>query len=127
VHDLNDEQIALLNKAVSGRVYIWQTENKGRDVYPFHHQYVTQILGNYDIVGHFHTKKSKDLSDASGDRWRRYLLGNLIGSKVAIDEILALFNDRQVGLVFAEDAHCVDEADNGDYIEALLQQLGYNK
>lgn len=127
VNDLGEHERRMLQDCVSGRLVTDQVENIGRDVHPFHQQFVEHIQGHYDLVGHFHTKKSTDSADGIGDRWRRYLLGNLLGSLHATNEILEKFNDLTVGLVFAEDAHCIDEADNGRAIETLLEPLGYSR
>ncbi|MEW5838771.1 MAG: rhamnan synthesis F family protein [Pseudomonadota bacterium] len=124
VHPLEEAELESLRSAVSGEVFTLRVGNEGRDVYPFHRLYVESIAGRYDVVGHFHTKKSKDSGERLGDRWRRYLLSNLIGSKPAASQILAQFNAPEVGLVYAEDRHCVDEADNGEYIQELLEQMG---
>ncbi len=123
IPNLDKEHIKQLAESVTGELYLRKFDNRGRDVYPFHRQFVDDIEGNYDVVGHFHTKKSGDIADGIGDRWRRYLLGNLMGSREASREVLSLFNDPRTGLIFAEDRHLVDEGDNGQYIESLLDQL----
>ncbi|GAB2718991.1 rhamnan synthesis F family protein [Halomonas garicola] len=127
VVELSEGSLKALEESVTGRVFTRKIDNCGRDVYPFHRQFVEEIYGNYDVVGHFHTKKSSDNADGVGDRWRRYLLGNLIGSEEAANEVLGLFKDDKVGIVFAEDSHLVDEASNGPWIEQLLEPLGYQR
>jgi lipopolysaccharide biosynthesis protein len=72
---------------------------------------------------HFHTKKSNDNESGVGDRWRKYLLGNLLGSVSAANQILGMFDDDHVGMVFAEDAHSTDEGENRPFIEAMLKLL----
>ncbi|OYY73986.1 MAG: hypothetical protein B7Y40_06945 [Gammaproteobacteria bacterium 28-57-27] len=124
VHPINEKYREILESAVSGQVYYTHIPNEGRDVYPFHVTFTSSILDHYDVVGHFHTKKSKDSGEGLGNRWRRYLLANLIGSRQAAAQILGQFNDPEVGLVYAEDHHCVDEASNGIYIEELLRSVG---
>ncbi|QOR37432.1 glycosyltransferase [Billgrantia diversa] len=127
IPNLTDRQIAELDESISGTFHLKQVENRGRDVHPFHRQFVEEIQGNYDVVGHFHTKKSKDLSPGTGDTWRQYLLSNLMGSPVGTSEVLAHFGDHEVGLVFAEDPHLVDEGQNGPHIEKLLEPLGLKR
>ncbi|USZ49721.1 rhamnan synthesis F family protein [Halomonas sp. DN3] len=127
VPELTDEQVELLKGCVSGSLYLRKVKNCGRDVHPFHREFCDEIVGNYDVVGHFHTKKSSDNVDGVGDRWRRYLLSNLIGSPMAAREILALFNDKRTGFVFAEDSHLPDEGKNGKYIEQLLEPLSLTR
>ena len=123
VHALSEADAALLRDAVSGSVHFERTPNLGRDAYPFHLAYAESIQGHYEVVGHFHTKKSKDCGGDTGVRWRKYLLQNLIGSVPAARQILGLFNDPRVGLVYAEDRHCVDEGENRPYIEQLLGKM----
>jgi glycosyltransferase involved in cell wall biosynthesis len=127
VPELTDQQIDELRNAVTGNLHLKRIENRGRDVYPFHRQFVEEIHGNYDVVGHFHTKKSSDNAKGVGDRWRRYLLANLIGSREASNEVLDLFVDERTGLVFAEDSHLVDEGKNGPYIKKLLEPHGFQR
>ncbi|WP_179916223.1 rhamnan synthesis F family protein [Vreelandella glaciei] len=127
IPDLTPEQLELLQSSITGTVYTQKVANCGRDVYPFHRLFVEKIYGHYEVVGHFHTKKSTDNADGVGDRWRRYLLTNLMGSRSAANEVMGQFADKRVGLVFAEDSHMVDEADNGKWIEELLEPLGYSR
>jgi glycosyltransferase involved in cell wall biosynthesis len=124
VPELSDQEIRELENAVTGSLYLKRIENRGRDVYPFHRQFVEEVYGHYDIVGHFHTKKSNDNAKGVGDRWRRYLLANLMGSREATNEVLGFFRDGKTGLVFAEDSHLVDEGENGPFIEQLLKFNG---
>lgn len=123
VTPIDDAYRALLEKSATGVVYYIEFPNSGRDVYPFHVIYLDYIMGKYDIIGHFHTKKSKDSGEGLGDRWRRYLLANLIGSPEASAQILAQFNDPSIGLIYADDHHCVDEASNAGFISELLSKL----
>lgn len=127
VPELTEEQVNLLEGSVSGTLHLSKVDNGGRDVHPFHRQFCEEIVGKYDVVGHFHTKKSTDNAEGIGDRWRRYLLSNLIGSPMAAREILGRFNDDRTGLVFAEDSHLTDEGKNGKYIEQLLEPLGLTR
>ncbi|MCC4270456.1 glycosyltransferase [Marinobacter nauticus] len=127
VPELTELQVEELENAVTGNLHLKRIENRGRDVYPFHRQFVEEIHGNYDLVGHFHTKKSSDNAKGVGDRWRRYLLANLMGSREACNEALGFFLEQDTGLVFAEDSHLVDEGGNGPFIEKLLEPLGLKR
>ncbi|MCA0901411.1 rhamnan synthesis F family protein [Microbulbifer agarilyticus] len=109
----------------AGLVVLRLVENVGRDVTPFFSELSDELyLGGYDVVGHFHSKKSLSTSDKVGDRWRNYLLRNLIGSKEAATEILSCFNQSGVGLVFAEDMHAVDIGRNDEYARELCEAAG---
>jgi glycosyltransferase involved in cell wall biosynthesis len=123
VHKLSKSDKAWLHDAVSGSVHFERTENFGRDVYPFHLAYLKSIQGHYDVVGHFHTKKSRDCGGDMGARWRKYLLQNLIGSVPAATQILDLFSNPRVGLVYADDRHAMDEGENKPHIEQLLGKM----
>jgi glycosyltransferase involved in cell wall biosynthesis len=127
IPELTPADLEMLQDSITGTVYTQKVDNCGRDVYPFHRFFVEKIYGHYEVVGHFHTKKSTDNADGIGDRWRRYLLTNLMGSRAATNEVMGQFADERVGLVFAEDSHMVDEADNGPWIEQALQPLGYQR
>ncbi|SEG55025.1 rhamnan synthesis F family protein [Marinobacterium lutimaris] len=127
VPELTEEQIELLKGSVSGTMHLRKVDNSGRDVYPFHRQFCEEIFGRYELMGHFHTKKSADNADGVGDRWRRYLAHNLLGSPSAAREILDKFNNERVGLIFAEDNHLPDEGKNGQYIEQLLEPLNQSR
>ena len=53
------------------------TKNVGRDVAPFFAA-CSDLIDQYDFIGHFHTKKSMTVN--WGHEWRRYLLDQLLGS-----------------------------------------------
>lgn len=75
-----------------------QTQNIGRDIGPFLVD-VAPRLKSYDLIGHFHSKKSTTVS--WGDRWRRYLLNNLLGSQDGVRAILQCFIDEpSLGLLY---------------------------
>lgn len=80
-------------------------KNIGRDIYPFFF-----ILGtnwkNYDIVAHFHSKKSL-YTGQSQDGWRRYLLKSLLGSGQEINKIITILSSEKGGIVFPQTFHNV--------------------
>lgn len=74
------------------------TGNKGRDVIPWFE--ISKYIDNYDIAGHFHTKKSLEADMFAGDSWRNDLIDMLI--KPA-DRIMTEFqNNSKLGLVIAD-------------------------
>lgn len=75
-------------------------KNIGRDVYPLLKQ-LSSNYKKYDIIGHFHTKKTK--TEYLGDLWREHIYDNLLGSSVNIREIFALFDNEKVGLIMPTD------------------------
>lgn len=95
--------------------------NRGRDLAPLITQFGERLV-SYDVVGHFHTKKSPHQETLSG--WFDELLSSLCGSKSGVSQIFALF---------AEDAKVIYPAgtrvaswdrtgwsDNTDLAAALL-------
>ena len=58
-------------------VFVESTPNRGRDIAPFIIQFGDR-LSKYDIVGHFHTKKSIHNNNLSS--WRTKLFDNLFGA-----------------------------------------------
>jgi len=111
-----------------GRVVrIAHTPNRGRDIGPLLTEFSAQILESYDVFGHMHTKKSKDLADAAnGQRWFRFLLQNLIGGDQAMmDKILGRMSaDTGIGLVFPEDPHLLDWGKNEIYALDIARRMG---
>lgn len=72
--------------------------NKGRDIYPM--LLLKDDLINYDIIGHFHTKKSKEADFFAGESWRTELINMLV--KPA-DNIINNFEvNKNLGIVIAD-------------------------
>jgi glycosyltransferase involved in cell wall biosynthesis len=102
-------------------------ENKGRDIAPFLCQF-SDRLQQFDIIGHFHTKKSINsakLKSGEVDEWREFLLDTLIGGKYnCMDQILsAMQSDERIGLVFPEDPNIVGWTKNRQHAESLVGRL----
>lgn len=76
---------------------IFVTGNVGRDVLPM--LKLKDYLSDYDYIGHFHTKKSKEADFWAGESWRNELIDMLI--KPA-DNILANFDNDRLGIVIAD-------------------------
>jgi rhamnosyltransferase len=74
------------------------TENKGRDILPW--LSIKDRLNQYDIVGHFHTKKSLNTEEWIGDIWLDDLLDSLLHN---IDSIINEFhNNQSLGIIIPE-------------------------
>ena len=99
--------------------------NRGRDIGPF----LTELgpivrAGQYDVVGHLHGKRSLAVDAALGDRWRSFLMGTLLGGKAGLPAVLSLFErDPTLGLVFAEDRHCVGWGKNRPFAAGLAARM----
>ncbi|MCP4061197.1 MAG: glycosyltransferase [Pseudoalteromonas sp.] len=122
--NIEKQVAAIFSTCGAKNIEVVFVENIGRDVAPFFDSLKNQVFHNeYDIVGHFHSKKSNDVDQGTGDRWRKYLLENLIGSEEAVTEIFQLFNDPNIGLVFAEDAHNIDYGKNKSFGDELCDAM----
>ncbi|MFT4505381.1 rhamnan synthesis F family protein [Caballeronia sp. 15711] len=101
--------------------------NRGRDVGPFFTEFQSD-LQKYDVVGHFHTKKSPHVM--AGSRlvkdWVDFLMENLIGGRYqsARAIISAFSQDEKLGLVFADDPHLIGWDKNRPFAERLANRLG---
>jgi len=101
------------------------TPNRGRDIGPFLTE-VGQLVGDgqYDVVGHLHGKRSLAVDAGLGDRWRSFLVGTLLGGKAGLPAVLSLFErDPKLGLLFAEDRHCVGWSKNRPVADGLAARL----
>lgn len=108
----------------AARVEVVVVENIGRDIGPFIFALKDKLLsGQYEVVGHFHSKKSLDVNEAVGDKWCDYLMGHLIGTPENACNVLSLFNDAQVGLVFPEDTNTCDIGENSAFVADLCGML----
>jgi glycosyltransferase involved in cell wall biosynthesis len=119
-----------LNTYKRGSVEVRVTPNRGRDIGPMLSEF-GKSLCEYDIIGHFHGKKSVALKSmgASADMsdiWREFLLQHLIGDRYpAFDRILEAFNiDEQLGLVFPEDPTIVGWTANYEHAQAVARRIG---
>lgn len=74
--------------------------NIGRDIAPFLVEFAS-VLANYDVVGHFHTKKSL-YNNGSTDGWREYALDALLPSGNGISHLLRLLDEQKYGLVYPQ-------------------------
>lgn len=99
--------------------------NRGRDLAPFLRGLTDGLYSGYDVVGHFHGKRSVHVESATGDRWRDFLLEHLVGGEYAMaDAILQVFAEASnVGLVFAEDPNLNGWDENLEIAEALATRM----
>ncbi|MGT2907649.1 rhamnan synthesis F family protein [Streptococcus dentiloxodontae] len=90
-----DIEKILLHNHVQARIFV--TGNIGRDVLPM--LKLKSNLADYDYIGHFHTKKSKEADFWAGESWRKELIEMMV--KPA-DSILSGFDNDKLGLVIAD-------------------------
>lgn len=92
-----------------GPVVVGVCPNRGRDIGPMLTSF-SDVLQSYDVVGHFHGKRSLALTSVGlstqlGVQWHEFLLQHLLGAKFPmVDIILGRFAaDPGLGLMFPED------------------------
>lgn len=108
----------------AAQVIIATYDNIGRDVAPFI-KVMAGIYDHYEVIGHFHSKKSLEAGGDVGDRWRQFLLNTLIGPKLQVFEILQNFEkDPRLGLLMAEDRHVIGFTKNKPFADAICDAVG---
>lgn len=99
--------------------------NRGRDIAPFIVQFGKR-LATYDIVGHFHTKKSPHCESLNG--WFTSLMDVLCGSRSGVAQIFALLGDDGKVVYPAGRRLTRDHdgwSDNFEIARDLLKQTGH--
>jgi rhamnosyltransferase len=106
--------------------------DKGRDVLPW--MSLSKTLSTYDVVGHFHTKKSLDNDWIVGESWRNDISEMLIKpaqaifSEFAAHPELGLFiNDVPTTFNFNYGPSYIGERELAPFKEKIWQQLNYPK
>ncbi|ABD89721.1 rhamnan synthesis F family protein [Rhodopseudomonas palustris] len=122
------EQAAQIRKSLRAfgiqNADVWSVPNRGRDIGPFLKE-MPDKLGSYDIVGHFHGKRSKHVDSTVGDQWRDFAWQHLIGDAFPMIDVIAdaFAEDAKLGLVFAEDPYLNGWDENRDLAERLAQRM----
>ncbi|KTD14155.1 glycosyl transferase, family 2 [Legionella gratiana] len=99
--------------------------NRGRDIGPLISAFADE-LQKYEVIGHFHTKKSLDIKNAQFARdWYLFLIENLLGGKhLMADQIINEFKkDIKIGLVFADDPYLLDWGKNKVFADELAEKM----
>jgi hypothetical protein len=126
----NNANARLLGRAAAhysrGEVILKVVPNRGRDVGAMLTALSDELM-SYEIIGHFHGKRSVHVPDPNiGERWREFLWQNLLGDYFPMmDTILDYFAEfENVGLIFADDPHLSDWDLNRDIAEDLARKCG---
>jgi len=107
--------------------------NRGRDIGPFLSEFGQELINQYDIIGHIHTKKSEHITDrASVSRLVRFLMVNLLGDgkKLAtadtiIEKMVASKQDNKpIGFVFPDEKMAVGWVKNRKIADRIAWRLG---
>ena len=118
--------------AYSGRIGdVKVVPNRGRDIGPFLTEFGAQLIAEYDLIGHIHTKKSVAVPhEVVGKQWFLFLLENLLGGTHGnmADVILAnMYQDKSIGMVFPDDPHVVGFGGNRPFAEKYAERLGVER
>jgi lipopolysaccharide biosynthesis protein len=99
--------------------------NRGRDIGPFM-MIMKEVLTDFDIVGHFHLKGTKQLSIRAVQQWQDFLYDTLIGNHGEIaEQLLDTFQvNSKLGLVFQEDPCLPSWGKNLNLVVDVLSKLG---
>ena len=81
--------------SLSAKVLVF--DNIGRDIIPM--LKIKNYLQNYDYIGHFHTKKSKEADFWAGESWRNELITSMIDIG---NRIISNLEQPSIGLVIAD-------------------------
>ncbi|SAL15737.1 type 11 methyltransferase [Caballeronia terrestris] len=113
-----------------GSVVLRVVPNRGRDIGPFVTEFAADLT-RYDLVGHFHTKKSVHV-EASSDlvrNWVNHVMETLLGgAHPAAETIVSAFaDDPALGMVFADDPHMIGWDKNLPFAKPLAEKLGLAK
>jgi glycosyltransferase involved in cell wall biosynthesis len=111
-----------------GQVIIRKVPNRGRDIGPLFTAFADEIADGYDIVGHFHSKRSLFADATLGETWREFLWQNLLGDFAPMmDIILGHFaTDERLGMIFPDDPHLPDWDHNLALAEKLAARMGFS-
>jgi hypothetical protein len=120
-----DEIAKAVAKSGLKKVEIAVGSNRGRDLAPFLQGLRNGLYSGYDVVGHFHGKRSVHVESTTGERWRKFLWEHLVGGESAMaDTIMRVFAEQpRVGLVFAEDPNLNGWDENLEIGEALAARM----
>jgi glycosyltransferase involved in cell wall biosynthesis len=113
----------------AGEAKVRLLPNVGRDIGPFLTGLSAELVADYDIIGHIHTKKSVALAnDALVRNWTAFLFENVLGGKVGgamLDRVLNAFAaDSDLGIVFPSDPHVISWSRNRDPAMRLAASIG---
>jgi glycosyltransferase involved in cell wall biosynthesis len=100
--------------------------NRGRDVGALLTGLSQVALFGYEVIGHFHGKRSPHVDAAIGEAWRNALWENLIGGEHNMMDVVmnSFAADGTLGLVFAEDPNLADWDENRTIADGLAARMG---
>ncbi|WP_213297220.1 rhamnan synthesis F family protein [Paraburkholderia sacchari] len=117
---------AVLKDYARGTFDVRVVTNRGRDIGPMVTEFAKDLQA-YDVIGHFHTKKSLHVAGSPLVRdWIAFLMENLLGTTYpAARNILSAFaDDPKLGLMFADDPNMIGWDKNLKFAEKLASEMG---
>ena len=89
--------------------WVFDFENRGRDIGPFLVFLRSGVLFRYELVCKLHTKLSPHIQESDGwdypdgNTWRRALIGGVLGNAREIEQVVSSFHsDPDLGMVVAD-------------------------
>jgi glycosyltransferase involved in cell wall biosynthesis len=110
-----------------GEVRVTLVPNRGRDIGAFLTALRTEVMEQYDLIGHLHSKRSLFIGDRLvGERWRKFIWRNLIGGRYPMMDIVLrhMVRDARLGIVFPDDPHLSDWDCNLEIAQQLVREIG---
>ena len=103
--------------------------NRGRNFGPLLQGLGEELDQECDLYAHLHTKRSQHLNPKDTKQWRKFLMDHLLGQDgcPVMDNIVDAFEqDPNLGMVFADDPHCIGWTENQESARLLMKKLELN-
>ncbi|PRY90999.1 glycosyl transferase family 1 [Donghicola tyrosinivorans] len=132
VSTTEEEDAAEARRLLDGygaKVEVRVLPNVGRDIGPLLTGFGPELVRDYDVIGHVHTKKSLFLGKSDViEAWVSFLYENILGGAQGgpmIDRVLnAMAEAPDIGIVFPGDPNLISWSRNRDQGERLAKRLG---
>ena len=101
--------------------------NHGRNFGPLLQGLGQELDEHCDLYAHLHTKRSQHLNPNVTTQWRKFLMDHLLGQDgcPVMDSIVNTFeHDPNLGMVYADDPHCIGWTENKGSARLLMNKLG---
>ncbi|WP_165354616.1 rhamnan synthesis F family protein [Tropicimonas sp. IMCC6043] len=124
------EEVRAALESYSGPVAaLRDVPNRGRDIAPFLTEFGKEMVAGFDIIGHLHTKQSRDLKDrAFVETWVEFLMENTLGGPkggAMLDRIVsAMVSAPDLGIVYPDDPNLLGWSQNRAHAEQIAARMG---